>query len=304
MNGILECVICSEMMHAPCTAECGHSFCYDCLSLWFHQKMACPTCRHEITTKPVPNLALKDVSQAILDLMIEVATESDEKERLMKHRQEQCDTYYEHQRDNRWFHDQFQSVLTPLDRSDGVPRCGSCHWEAHGLVCLHCGARFRTALSDDDEDEAFSDEFREPGGGAHGDDYDSDDSFLDTRPIQEIQAEVASDSDSIQSLDNSAVSDIEVESVISEDAPDWEGFAAERYAELDRSQAIHGGVVLSSSSDDDYDDEENLQSAMQRFQHGSNYTSVGDDSDDDLRETGVRARVPRVIHASDSDSDQ
>lgn len=297
MNGVLECVICSEMMHAPCTAECGHSFCYECLSLWFHQKMACPTCRHEITTKPVPNLMLKDISQAILDLMIEVTPDAEEKERLSRHRQDQCDSFYRDQRENRWFHDQFESVLTPLDRSDGVPRCGACHWEAHGLVCLHCGARFRTALSDDDEDEAFSDEFREPGG-AHGDDYDSDDSFLDTRPLQEIQAEAASDSEGFQSPDHSVDHDLEIESLISDDQPDWEGFAAERHDERTRPQAIHGGVVLSSSDDDDF------ESAMQRFQRESIYTNYSDDNDsDDVRETGFRARAPRIIHGSDSDSD-
>lgn len=192
----LECLVCSEVMHVPFLALCGHSFCYSCLNAWFETKLNCPTCRTDLEQPPVLNMQLKDVSKSLTDIIIETMEEGQHKHDLEEARQLVLDEY-EASKSN-LFGEAFTSALTLIDNSDGVPRCGNCHWEAHGSQCLHCGQRFRIprddAYYDLDDGDAYNEDDQE--GEIYGiaDEYDSNDSFVDTRNFDLINEDQAVDS--------------------------------------------------------------------------------------------------------------
>lgn len=188
ISSTLECTVCSEIMHVPVIATCGHSFCYECCSSWFKTKVSCPVCRHDLETPPILNVQLKEISSNLVDLMLDHGDIGDEEKQHIKlRREENNEVYLEHQRKHILYGDAFSSILTVIDRSDGVPRCSNCHWEAHGTECLHCGAVFRVAPDDGyDSAEAYDEDEMERREFGDSDRYDSDDSFVDSRSSGEI----------------------------------------------------------------------------------------------------------------------
>lgn len=197
----LECLICSELMHVPFLASCGHSFCYGCLDVWFETKVNCPTCRKDMKEPPLLNLSLKEHSKAISDLIIDTLEDQQLRAEMAQSRAQLIDDYEKASRSKSLFGKAFLSALTLVDTSDGVPRCGNCHWEAHGSVCLNCGVHFRHPRSDlyyDSEDgDAYNedDEEVELHGVAGQDAYDTADSFVDDREDSDLNAWNEEDSD-------------------------------------------------------------------------------------------------------------
>ena len=197
----LECSICSELMLAPMTTECGHSFCYECLHQWFQNKINCPTCRHEIQTKPTLNMKLNEVSKNLAELIIDARLDPNI-ESFVDRNKEAMAKYESHAKKKRVFGELFCGYsLTLIDNSDGVPRCGNCLWEAHGSVCLHCGSRFRNsdlirgADDDDDDDDEDVDEFYQDVPAADEEHDDSDDSYVDSHTAEEIIEEMHDNGD-------------------------------------------------------------------------------------------------------------
>lgn len=187
----LECLICSEVMHVPFLAQCGHSFCYGCLNSWFETKVNCPTCRMDMEQPPLLNIQLREISKNITDIIIDSLEDDLHQKELRDARQTVIDEYEQDNRQKRLFGEAFNNAPTLVDKSDGVPRCGNCHWEAHGSVCLHCGARFRIPRSDlyfdSDDGDAYNEDHEEVElSGIADDTYDSQDSFVDNREIADI----------------------------------------------------------------------------------------------------------------------
>lgn len=204
INSTLECTICSEIMHVPFLTECGHSFCYGCLSLWFESKINCPTCRRDMENTPILNIQLKAISSSIVDMAADVVGASEEGASLKAAREGAIKEYEEDFSKKRLFKDAFKTVLTLIDTSDGVPRCGNCHWEAHGSSCLHCGALFRTPREDsyydtDDEDAYLEDEEIRIQEEEHPNEYDSEDSFVDNRTFDAIDRDLDLEDDILSS---------------------------------------------------------------------------------------------------------
>lgn len=204
----LECLICSEVMHVPFLAQCGHSFCYGCLNSWFVTKVNCPTCRKDMELPPTLNIQLRDISKNITDVIIDSLEDDLHRKELQDARTAINDEYDQDSRRNNLFGKAFDNAPTLIDKSDGVPRCGNCHWEAHGDVCLHCGATFRHARSDlyfdSDDGDAYNEDEEEVelyGIAGEPDAYDSEDSFLDNRDVLEINHDRhhASDDDLLSS---------------------------------------------------------------------------------------------------------
>jgi hypothetical protein len=276
-------------MNVPCTTECGHSFCYDCLNSWFENKLNCPNCRHEIEHKPVLNIQLKDVSKNITDLLIDTIADVEEKEKMLKQRQESLLIYEFDIKHDHLFGDLFKSALTLIDNSDGVPRCGNCHWEAHGSVCLHCGTRFRIprddAYYDSEDGDAYNEDDEEVN--ELNEEYDSDDSFVDSRAINQINRDlVHSEDDDILSSDN----ELEVNA-------EWYGF---RTNDSQNSADLSGGNINSpiEISGDDEDNQGNY------YESGELQQALDDFHDAHINENEpIRGRIPRVIQISDDESD-
>lgn len=241
----LECVICLEVMHVPFLCSCGHSFCYGCLESWFKNKLNCPTCRKELNEPPVINIQLRDMSKVITDLFLDSIPNLEEGTSLKNVRTEQVAEFEKAtQRRKNLFGSSFLLFATVVDTSDGVARCGNCHWEAHGSRCLNCGERIRNPQEDDyfdlDDGDAYNEDQEEVEiYGVARDSYDSDDSFIDSRDINEI----GRDANSPESLPDS-------EDDISVSAGSWHGFNidSERLNTilLVDSEELSGGEPLDS----------------------------------------------------------
>lgn len=244
------------------SCECGHSFCYDCVNSWFENKLNCPTCRTDIENKPILNLQLKDIGRNIVELLVETSTNEDEKRRLIKHRDRSIKIYEDDRENNQLFGDLFDGAVTLIDTSDGVPRCGNCHWEARGEVCNHCGHRLRSNIDENDEDEeAAYDEDDDEVEAITLDgpnEYDTDDSFIDPRNDVEIFGEQESFSGgSDQSLDWTGFEDEPEEQIYDDNGYDDGNFSHE----IDLSQALdrfhrqdrrrHEVIDLSEGSEDE-----------------------------------------------------
>lgn len=242
----LECVICLEVMHVPFLCSCGHSFCYGCLNSWFQTKLNCPTCRTELNEPPTLNIQLRDISKSMTDLYID-SLEDGETRKSLKDLRLEHELEYEtaNQTKKTLFGDSFKLVVTILDTSDGVSRCGNCHWEAHGSYCLNCGERIRHPQEDDyfdsDDGDAYNEDQEEIElYGVANDSYDSADSFLDSRDINEINHDLEYDSDlELGSDDGSPSNEIPFSNFRDE---------AEMYREDDNGSPSHDAVSISSGS--------------------------------------------------------
>lgn len=241
ISNSLECAICSELMHIPFITSCGHSFCYECLTSWFQNKLNCPTCRKDLEQPPTLNVQLKTISRNITELLID--TNNEDKDEIIKSR-ESADAQYMQALENRSLFDEiFKRAITLIDNSDGVPRCGNCHWEAHGSVCLHCGTRFRIPMEDDyydsDNGDAYDEDDEEDDRDlvrTANDVYDSEDSFIDERSMLDIEADLDDAGD-----------------ILSSDEEEWGGFD-----QGEPASALNG----------EEEETEDLDQALRRFDDG------------------------------------
>lgn len=275
-NTSLECTVCSEIMHVPFVLACGHSFCYECLNAWFENKVNCPTCRLDLEQVPVVNIHLKDISKFLTEIIIESTEDIDEKKRLIKHRDTAYETYEYDSRHKRLFGEAFNSSITLIDRSDGVPRCGNCHWEAHGSVCLHCGSRIRIPRDDgyydSDGGEAYNEDDEEIALYGRDDDnrYDSEDSFIDSRDITTINMDEDNLEDVLSTGSGHSLHD------------DWSGFDDQ---------------INISANESDSDD---LNRAIEDFNHLD--PEIFSD-DEPINDDSNRRRRTRVVNISDSEDE-
>lgn len=291
IHSTVECPMCQEIMYVPFMLPCGHSSCYNCLYTWLGIKMNCPTCREDCENKPVLNVPLKQISDAISQLMIDMNKAKDESDHIEIQRKEALSQYQEDFDNKALFGDLFKAAVTLIDRSDGVPRCGNCHWEAHGSVCLHCGTRFRISRDDtyydSDDGNAYDEDDNESRDYGSHEEYDSQDSFIDnSEPVIHLNSDnyLSSDAESYHQ--------------------DWRGFNSassqssedETHASADLHNALHNfhhNVV----HDDDDDDDDDV--------HVVNSDDDYDDDDDDVsvNTDTLILRRPRVINISD-DNDE
>lgn len=286
---LLECTICLETMHAPVLCECGHLFCYECIMAWFSTKLLCPTCRSDIDTKPRLNLSLRDMAKLVTEMMVDCTLDLDEKRRLRRVAQDRARAYDDDFRDNALFGELFDLATTMIDNLDGVPRCGLCGWEVHGLECDHCGAHLRRPVDEFDEDERAayeqdsldnSDiEIRLNG----RDSYDSDDGFV-----------VNSDEEVIN-VGEAVLSDADLWHGLLERELDHDGSDDERGShdlepiaiDLDLEHALSERLFLSDSErpyallEHLLSDDEEMNEALDNFRRPRNHRVIEVSDDDD-----------------------
>lgn len=263
----IECAICLEVMLVPFMCACGHSFCYRCLNSWFENKLNCPTCRTELKEPPTLNIHLRDISKTLTDVFLDSLENPTAGNILRDARTQQVEEYEKAVKSKRaLFGKSFQLVPMIVDTSDGVPRCGNCHWEAHGSVCLHCGEPIRNPSEDgyfdSDDGEAYNEDQEEVElYGIAGDAYDSEDSFLDDRDITEINTNLSASSN-LDSEDDDNLGTY----------GSWDGFRSD--SEMYRNS---GGQLTTTSLDDS---NEPLDSGRRRH-HVARMINVPNGSEDE-----------------------
>lgn len=66
LDKALQCSVCLECFTGPFTVECGHSFCYACISDWVAINKSCPSCRTKLLRRPTFSYSLSaQVDQSI-----------------------------------------------------------------------------------------------------------------------------------------------------------------------------------------------------------------------------------------------
>ncbi|KAL6452945.1 COX7 Cytochrome c oxidase subunit 7 [Candida maltosa Xu316] len=216
--------------------------------------------------------------------MIDAKLDSHE---ILKVRRSECENNYNLDvRSKSLFGELFNLGSTVIDTSDGVPRCATCHWEAHGPVCERCGMRFRRAPNSsydfedvDDDEENFEDV---QGGFHHNDAYDSDDSFIDSRTANEIPVVDSSDEDEREYEEEVELSDAHASELLSSEdeireinnphAEEWHGFESATSSVIDRA--------FSRTSADDDDDSHTEEIGHYNDNDSENVIQLSGDDDD------------------------
>lgn len=272
VSGSLNCTVCQELMFVPFILSCGHTFCYSCLREWFKSRPDCPLCRHKVGRPPTLNIIVRELLNGMITYL---GTDS-----IVTAKSEADKVYEEDVKEHNLFERVFNNLIeTTLDRSDGVPRCSRCLWEAHGSSCLNCGATFiDDRQSDEGEDLYFSDFDMEERASEDEDDEGSDgSSFLDNRDINAIEDDLYDPFPELQDDDEDGTP---------ENESHWHGFSdSDGYLSLE----------------DDEDDVQELQSAVRRVKEDVD-SSDSEESSDHL-ETRRNKRAARVIVSDDEDED-
>lgn len=164
----LICSICHDPMFVPVMTQCGHNYCYDCLSSWFEsnsRELSCPQCRSSVSDPPSLNSVLQQWLANIIEL---IGSEgNDEEFQVLLKEKERCEKSYKFDEKHELFGGIFKSSAIGVvdEDDDGILRCSNCHWELEddvGDVCPHCDSRIRSRMpqprrggesEDDDEDQ-------------------------------------------------------------------------------------------------------------------------------------------------------
>lgn len=273
----VECSVCSDIMIVPVISSCGHSFCYECCTSWFENKATCPTCRHELEAPPTLNVQLKEISSHLVDTLIDHGDDS-EKQELINRRDTNNQQYQDDAKNGILYGETFKNVLTIVDKSDGVPRCGNCHWEAHGSECLHCGAVFRIPRDDDEYDSAEAydeDHLEEQYYGAEDNAYDSNDSFIDGRELNDINGDIDDENDILSDMDTNSNRD------------SWRGF------DQGNDGNLSDGEIHELSSEGHFSDD--------GYHHYHSMSDAGDYEDDGLETALESFHAPVSLDLDDED---
>ncbi|KAG0229135.1 E3 ubiquitin ligase, partial [Mortierella sp. GBA43] len=314
-DSALQCGICVDYFSSPFTAECGHTFCYECLHAWLEIHKSCPTCRAKLLRRPTLSFSIREQVMAVIARL----PEAERKEAMAKIQEGEDYLQSKQRRGDPW-----ESIFRPpdirgsdrtiLDQDDGVRRCVSCGWEVRGGSCVNCSTLYSEA---EDSDNSQEDSDLE----SDADSYDSHDSFIDDDEVRAADGRTADpDYNDLYFSDRSILSDSD---------GDTGGRRRTRY----RRQASRDsrakmlstrskGPPLVFAISDDSESETGL-SATSSVEHVSEAESSGPsrkragkasrvvlDSDLESSEDGIAsggkrgAKVSRVILDSESDSSE
>jgi len=74
INKLCICVICLSPLNNPRTAECGHSFCLDCVSEWLVR--TCPSCSSQINSESDLYTADRTLQCLLNELLVRCSNKS------------------------------------------------------------------------------------------------------------------------------------------------------------------------------------------------------------------------------------
>lgn len=255
----LHCQICMDLLSEPYALSCGHTFCYYCSFEWLKSHKSCPTCRAKISQPPTFVFAIKEMCQVVIERK-ELLDPHGEGHQARTRQIEQEALVKSH-------HPIFPGLFSDVTRmnlnggriddpEDHVLRCIRCHWEVEGPFCVHCGYQF----SDTEEIHVAGSESEESELEVADNEYDLEDSFIDTRLTSEIGSQ-ESGSDSF--LDDGEDTNLE------HDVDDYEEGSQDD--ERPRASRIRLSPISLSSREgaSDIDDQIVVESHWQTAEHSA-----------------------------------
>lgn len=131
LDKALQCSVCLECFTGPFTVECGHSFCYRCISDWIPINKSCPSCRTKLLRRPTFSYSLS----AQVDQSIERLPEP-ERTKMKQRVKDEMDKIKRSEGKSELWGGYFKPLSLEglgniiIDKEDGV-RYGSCCFRAH-----------------------------------------------------------------------------------------------------------------------------------------------------------------------------
>lgn len=167
----LSCKICFRMLYEPYTTQCGHTFCYSCLTQWFTDnnnvhKQTCPDCRAVVHNAPAPAYLVRDMAQKFVQQIHLLGDEDETLEQHVRLQQEEA-AIVEQDRasekglfNGRFRRLRFSRQTLIHDAEDGVDRCPQCTWEMEDgdRECHRCGYNLDNNEYDSEMDSDYDPE--------------------------------------------------------------------------------------------------------------------------------------------------
>lgn len=207
------CSVCHDYMFVPMMTQCGHNYCYSCLTSWFDSnstlELSCPQCRASISETPNINSTLQQWLYTLLETLYRKEKGNEDFKALQRAKNESENDYKSDKKNDNLFNGIFKtSAIGVVDEDDdGILRCSNCHWELEDDdegMCPHCNSRIRSRMatngiaqqhtSEDEEEEEEEDE-REIEDIAHS--------------VQRYRAEVRDNIADLESESGSLIGDLE-----------------------------------------------------------------------------------------------
>ena len=110
------------MDHEGANTAPGHVYCLDCLRHWFGQSKSCPSCRRQLTRRPVPALVLRNLVDELPSYAALNSVSSTEMSKLLNERRTSLLASLLKDDDpwSSWFPAETSPANVILDEDDGV----------------------------------------------------------------------------------------------------------------------------------------------------------------------------------------
>ncbi|WPH03634.1 Hypothetical protein R9X50_00651700 [Acrodontium crateriforme] len=318
MRGLITCQICHRFMYEPYSLQCGHTYCYSCVSSWFKGKTKknCPECRSVIDQTPTPSYIIKEMVLIFSGRNL-LLPDGETSEEHINFANEEAEIVARDKADpDPRTGGLFKGIFRPghtlqaiRDISDNVYRCPNCLHEVEDGWCNQCGEPV-----EDERGEGFSE-------------YDTDDDLdgdLEDMDGNSDFGTVDGQHDAIELLGNGQIlirharqrgthspvevsshtsDDDESDSELDEDETEFNSFIVPDDTNIyDDSASDHG----LPDSEDFEPDSESIQQATSRHNRRARQTVVLSSDDEDAAPAqGSRSRVNRqVVNIDDEEEDE
>lgn len=208
------CSICHDYMFVPMMTQCGHNYCYSCLTSWFDSnstlELSCPQCRASISETPNLNSALQQWLDTLLDTLHRKEKDNKDFQVLHDAKNETESAYKSDKKNDNLFNGIFKtSAIGVVDEDDdGILRCSNCHWELEDDdegMCPHCNSRIRSRMTTNGIPQRHTSEDEEDEEGSETSEGEIEDI---AQSIQRYQAEVQNNIAQLENEDGSLIGDL------------------------------------------------------------------------------------------------
>ncbi|KAK9459867.1 uncharacterized protein V1516DRAFT_665380 [Lipomyces oligophaga] len=144
-----ECSMCMNLMFEPRVTECGHCFCYLCITSWLKKSNTCPTCMGKLDKDPRRSIHMNQSVDLIFENLCIIHPDEDidyltKRRTTAKKLAAAQDLSISCTEIGKLT---FRGSRSEQPPNDSVAYCPECEAEVYGEVCLNCGLVQRRPLS-------------------------------------------------------------------------------------------------------------------------------------------------------------